>query len=154
MHEPEERAAERLRAAYARDQGAAVLSFHGEIDLGTAPVVREALLPVLERETGPVVMDLSEVPFMDSTGVHVLVDTLRRLERQDRSLAIACREGGQIHRLLAVVGLLDALAVHGSRAGAVIGGGVLRSDPAKNSWPSDTRALNEGLRSARHTTEC
>jgi anti-sigma B factor antagonist len=109
---------------------AAVLSVHGEIDLGTAPRLLEVLQPVLERQTGPVVLDLSEVSFVDSTGVHVLVETLQRLKLQNRRLAIACREGGQIHRLLALVGLLDALSVHSSRESAVIGGDdLLRSEP-------------------------
>ena len=81
---------------------------------------------------------------MDSTGVHVLVDTLRRLEPQNRRLAIVCREGGQVHRLLALVGLLDTLSVYGSRESAVVGGGDrLRSEPGRNSRPSDTRALTE-----------
>jgi anti-anti-sigma factor len=132
-----------------------VLSLHGEIDIGTGPGLQEVLLPVLERQTGPVVVDLSEVSFMDSTGVHVLVDTRRRLEAQNRPLAIACREGGQVHRLLALVGLLDLLTVHSSRQSAVIGGGdILRSEPGRNSWPSDTGALTPSLLSARHTPDC
>lgn len=107
-----------------------VLSPHGEIDLETAPRLREVLLPVLEREIGPVVLDLSEVAFMDSTGVHVLVEALGRLELQNRRLAIVCREGGQVHRLLAVVGLLDVLSVHRSRESAVAGGDErLRPEP-------------------------
>jgi anti-anti-sigma factor len=51
------------------DQDTLVLTVHGEIDLGTAPTLREALKPILDRQTGPVVVDLSEVAFMDSTGV-------------------------------------------------------------------------------------
>jgi anti-sigma B factor antagonist len=102
-----------------------LLTARGEIDLATAPALLETLLPVLERETGPVVLDLSEVPFMDSTGVHVLVDAIRRLTPQNRRLAIACREGGQVHRLLALTGLLDTLAVHYSRRSAVSGGNDL-----------------------------
>lgn len=97
----------RLIAADQDRQRPAVLGVRGELDLGTAPVLLEVLLPVLERGTGPLVMDLSEVSFMDSTGVHVLTDTLRRLEPQNRGLVITCREHGQVHRLLAVMGLLD-----------------------------------------------
>ena len=79
---------------------------------------------------------------MDSTGVHVLVDTLRRLKPQNRRLAIVCREDGQVHRVLALVGLLDALTVHRSRESAVIGGDdVLLSKPGTNGRPSDARAL-------------
>lgn len=112
----------RRLAAHEHGRHVAVLSVRGEIDLVTAPVLREALLPVLEHGTGAVVVDLSEVPFMDSAGVHALVDTVQRLRSQGRRLAIACREHGQVHRLLALVGLLDAVAVHGSLRGAVTGG--------------------------------
>jgi anti-sigma B factor antagonist len=127
----------RLLAARAHDEHAALLIVRGEIDLGTVPLLRNVLLPVLERETGAVVVDLSEVPFMDSTGVHVLVDTLRRLESQDRPLVIVCDEDGQVHRLLALVGLLDALPVYHSRESAIIAGdGVLRSVPSGGGGPA------------------
>jgi anti-sigma B factor antagonist len=125
--------------AYEKHQDVAVLDARGEIDLGTAPILREALRPVLEHETGPVVVDLSKVSFMDSTGVHVLVDTLRPLGLQNRRFAIVCREDGQVHRLLGLVGLLDALTVHRSRASAVIGGDdVVRAEPGRNSRASDS----------------
>jgi anti-anti-sigma factor len=105
-----------------RDLDTAVFDVHGDIDIGTAGMLREALLPALGRGTGAVVVDLSEVAFMDSTGVHVLLDTLQRLKAQNRRLALACREHGQVHKVLALLGLLDAVAVHRSRLDAVIGG--------------------------------
>jgi anti-sigma B factor antagonist len=145
----------RLLAAHEHQHDVAVLSVHGEVDLETAPALRETLLPVLEHQTGPVVVDLSEVTFMDSTGVHVLVDTRRRLEPQNRRLAVVCREGGQVHRLLALLGLLDALAVYRSRESAVIDGDdVLRSNPGRNGRPSGAPALIQSLQSARQTAEC
>lgn len=144
-----------LLTAHGPHQDVAVLSVHGEIGLDSAPVLRKFLLPVLEHQTGPVVVDLSEVAFMDSTGLHVLVDTLRRLEPQNRRLAIVCREAGQVHRLLALVGLLDTLTAHRSRESAVIGGDdLLRSEPDGYSRASDTGALPQSLVSARRTPEC
>lgn len=125
-------------AAHEHHHDVVVISPHGEIDLETAPLLREALLPVLEREIGPVVLDLSEVAFMDSTGVHVLVEALGRLDLQNRRLAIVCREGGQVHRLLAVVGLLDILTVHSSRESAVAGGDE-RLRPKPRSEPPAVR---------------
>jgi anti-sigma B factor antagonist len=123
-----------LLAVHEHEQDAAVLSVRGEIDLGTAPMLREALQPALERYTGAVVVDLSEVPFIDSTGVHVLIDTLQRLEPHNRRLAIVCSEGGQVHQLLAMVALLDRLAVHPSRESAVIAGDdLLRPEPSSRS---------------------
>jgi len=130
----------RLLAAYEQHEHVAVLSVHGEIDLATAPMLRETLLPVLERQTGPVVIDLSEVSFMDSTGVHVLVDTLRWLEPQKRPLALVCHEEGQVHRLLAMVGLLAAVTVYSSRESAVIAGNdALRSKPGTDNGAPDAR---------------
>ena len=133
-----------LQTANQGDRDIAVLIVRGEIDIASAPVLVEVLLPVLERQTGPVVIDLSEVPFMDSTGVHVLVDTLRRLEPENRQLAIACRERSQIHRLLALQGLLDVLTVHRSRESAVSGGDErIRSERRDNGWPPAGLALTD-----------
>ena len=50
-----------LLAVHEHDHDVAVLSVHGEVDLETAPALRETLLPVLEHQTGPVVVDLSDV---------------------------------------------------------------------------------------------
>ena len=106
----------RLLPARDEHDDVAVLSVHGEIDLGTAPTLREVLQPVLELQTGPVVVDLSTVSFMDSSGVHLLVETLRRLQRQNRALTLVCHEESQVHGLLAFVGLLDVVTV--CRSGA------------------------------------
>jgi anti-anti-sigma factor len=109
----------RLLTATVGDRAAPVLSVRGEIDLATAPLLRDLLLPALERGDGPVVVDLSDVPFMDSSGVHVLVNTQAELARQNRRLAVACREHGQVHELLVLLDLLDTLTVRYSRERAV-----------------------------------
>jgi anti-sigma B factor antagonist len=121
----------RLLAVNQGDGEVAVLSVRGEIDLNTAPVLLEILLPALERGGGRVVVDLSEVTFMDSAGVHLLLNTARRLKPQNRPLAIACCEGAQVHRLLALLGLLDIVAVHRSREDAVTAGDdLIRGQPS------------------------
>ena len=126
------------------DEDVAVLTVHGDVDLMTAPLLREAMRPVLARQRGAVVVDLSEVPFMDSSGVHVLVEALQRLGSQNRRLAIACRESGQIHGLLAVVGLLDTVTVHRSRDGALIGGeDRIRPEPESPARRSRRYVANE-----------
>jgi anti-anti-sigma factor len=58
--------------------GNPVIAFSGEIDLATASGMLWALEPWV-RAGGPVTVDLSQVTFMDSTGVHALVDTARTL---------------------------------------------------------------------------
>jgi anti-sigma B factor antagonist len=137
----------RLLPANEHHEHVAVLSVQGEIDLMTAPMLREALIPVVKHHTGPVVVDLSEVPFMDSTGVHVLMGTLGRLQPQNRALALVCHEQGQVHRILALAGLLDTVTVYRSLESAMIADDdVLGSEPSRTSGASDVPHAPAGPR--------
>ena len=82
----------------------AVLRVGGEIDLYTAPTLREGLSNLVATGVRHVVIDTSDVTFLDSTGLGVLVGGLKRLRAHDGSLALA---GGQerIVRLLRLTGL-------------------------------------------------
>jgi hypothetical protein len=106
---------------------------------------------------------------MDSSGVHVLIEALRRLEPQNRRLAIVCPDGGQVHRLFAFLGLLDGLTVYRSRERAVIGSDdVLRSESAEvrplfnaltptqslPSAPQPTHMLARAAPGTAHTRAC
>jgi anti-sigma B factor antagonist len=117
----------RLLPPHQHHEHVAVLSVQGEIDLVTAPMLLDALITVVDHHTGPVVVDLSDVPFMDSTGVHVLMGTLARLEPQNRALALVCHEEGQVHRILVLAGLLDTVTVYRSLESAVMAGDDART---------------------------
>lgn len=100
------------------DEGAheaQVLAVRGEVDIATAPALRKTLLGALDDGIRPVVVDLFDVRFMDSNGVHVLVEGKLRLMAQDRRLEVVCLENSQPHRLLTLVGMHDTLTVHCSR---------------------------------------
>ena len=56
------------------------LAVTGDLDIMTAPALRKRLQELHDRGRG-VVLDLSNVPFIDSTGVHVLVDSMRQAKR-------------------------------------------------------------------------
>jgi anti-sigma B factor antagonist len=58
--------------------GNPVIAFSGEIDLATAEGFASALKPSVERG-GPVTVDLSKVTFMDSTGIHAVIEAARGL---------------------------------------------------------------------------
>lgn len=58
--------------------GNPVIAFSGEIDLAVAEAVSSALQPWVDAG-GPVTVDLSEVTFMDSTGIHALLQAARGL---------------------------------------------------------------------------
>ena len=98
---------------YGRD-GWLVLEVEGEIDMATAPKLRERLLAAVNDGAHRVVVDLSEVAFVDSTGLGVLIGALKRVRLHDGDLRIVCTQRGvrkvfDITGLDQVFGLYDAL---------------------------------------------
>jgi anti-anti-sigma factor len=58
--------------------GQAVVRLGGALDFAAAPALREQLIDVLHRGTGPLILDLSHVLSCDGAGLAVLVGTQRR----------------------------------------------------------------------------
>ena len=74
----------------------------GELDAATVGQFREELAPYSGQAR--LVIDLSEVPFMDSAGLGGLIGSIRRAREQDGEVAIVCG-GVAITRLLHTTGL-------------------------------------------------
>lgn len=66
-----------------------VVAAAGEIDVGTAGQLREAVLALTEQEVPRVVVDLAQVSFMDSTGLGALVGCLRQVNARGGELRLA-----------------------------------------------------------------
>jgi anti-sigma B factor antagonist len=91
--------------------GVPVVSVSGEVDVATAPILRDRLKELTAEGASTVVIDLHEMTFLDSTGLGVLVGALKR-----------CREGGgdlrlvaaqpRILKLLDITGLMGVFPVH------------------------------------------
>ena len=62
----------------------AIVRMVGELDMGTAPLLRETVQKLLEPSlgVGVVILDLSETTFVDSTGLGVLAASRQRVERE------------------------------------------------------------------------
>lgn len=69
-------------------QGASVIAFTGEVDLESSPAAREILLKCLES-TGKVIVDLSEVSYIDSSGVASLVEALQAAKKNGSQFSLA-----------------------------------------------------------------
>ncbi|MET8039537.1 STAS domain-containing protein [Micromonospora sp. NPDC005215] len=67
-----------------------VLEVGGEVDVYTAPRLRERLLELIDGGARHVVVDLDRVDFLDSTGLGVLVGALKRLRAASGSFALVC----------------------------------------------------------------
>jgi anti-sigma B factor antagonist len=92
-----------------------VLAAAGEIDIASAPDLRAALAAAVESGAAEVWLDLSDVEFMDSTGITAIIDA--RTELAGRRFALICPEG-PVRRVLEIAGVERAIAVHQSRADA------------------------------------
>ena len=68
----------------------AVIEVQGDIDLTTSKPFQESSLEVLARKPQRVVVDLTDVPYMDSSGIASLVKLLSRARRQDAGVVLAC----------------------------------------------------------------
>ena len=91
---------------------AVVVRLAGELDLYNAHVVREALLEATERNPERLVVDLSEVLFMDSTVLGVLIESRTMLANRRGFLLVA--PGVETRRALEISGLDKHFAVHAS----------------------------------------
>jgi anti-sigma B factor antagonist len=86
----------------ASDGDRAVLVLEGELDFSVAPRVRAALERSHDSRT--LVFDLRGLTFMDSSGIHLLVETRERCRTAGRTLLVV-RGTGYVHRGLAALGL-------------------------------------------------
>jgi anti-sigma B factor antagonist len=91
--------------------GTWVLRASGEIDVATSPELRRALHQLVDRQ-GSIVVDLGDVSFIDSSGLGVLVGTLKRLREHDPHGTLVL-EGLQdpVRKVFDITGLTDLFAI-------------------------------------------
>lgn len=91
------------------DEGA-LLRLSGELDLATAPALGDAVAEALELKPRTLAVDLSELVFIDSTGISVLIAAHRRAEREGSSLVLRQPRGGVL-RTLQLTGVDQLIAI-------------------------------------------
>jgi anti-sigma B factor antagonist len=82
----------------------------GELDMSTAPQLREELLRLVSDGATTVTVDLSELAFVDSTGLSVLITGLKRLRQQGGDLALRSPTPGT-RRVLEITGLTEVFPI-------------------------------------------
>jgi anti-sigma B factor antagonist len=103
--------------------GVAVIAVTGEIDLETAPALREAVTAGIERTLGePYILDLTAVTFLGSTGLIALVEATRLAEARREPLRIVVDSNRPVIRPIQVTGLDDVLSLYHSVAEAAQAG--------------------------------
>lgn len=87
-----------------------VIFLAGELSLAEAPVLERQLADALEASTSSVVLDLTDVEFIDSTGLSVLIRAQRRAAERGISFGVQ-NPRAQALRVLSLTGLADRLTV-------------------------------------------
>ena len=99
-------------------RGCAVLQVTGEVDVYTAPMLREQIRELAATGAVHLIADLGRVDFLDSTGLGALVGGLRRLRQAGGSLALVISTP-RILRIFQITGLTKAFAAQPSVADAI-----------------------------------
>ena len=94
-----------------------VLSVTGEIDLDTVPLIADAVDDALGNGALELWLDFSGTDFMDSSGLHLLIETQERLHSLSRRLAVISPQG-PVRRLLGLAGMTERLRLYHDRAAA------------------------------------
>jgi anti-sigma B factor antagonist len=92
-------------------EGATVLSVIGEVDVASAPQLRQEAVRLVNEGNRSLVVDLQEVRFLDSTGLGVIVGVLKRVRTQGGELAIAGAEN-HVRKVFEITRLSDVLPMY------------------------------------------
>lgn len=87
-----------------------VVKLAGEVDVYTAPKLREAIIPLTIEKAVNIQVDLSEVSYMDSTGLGVFISALKSsLKHSSTFTLMGLTE--KIERLFRITGLLEIIDI-------------------------------------------
>ncbi len=82
----------------------------GELDMSTAPRLREELTRVTSEGARHVTVDLRDLVFIDSTGLSVLITGLKRLRQDGGDMALRSPTAGT-RRVLEITGLTEVFSI-------------------------------------------
>lgn len=100
--------------------GFRVIEVVGEIDVYTAPRLREVIADIVAEGHHSLIVDVQKVDFLDSTGLGVLVGGLKRVRAHDGSLDVICTRE-RLLKIFDITGLRKVFGIYDSVEAAVEG---------------------------------
>jgi anti-sigma B factor antagonist len=95
-----------------------VVEVGGEIDVYTAPKLREQLVELVNDGSFHLVVDMEGVDFLDSTGLGVLVGGLKKVRAHDGSMELICSQD-RLLKIFRITGLAKVFTIHESESAAL-----------------------------------
>jgi len=95
-----------------------VVTVGGEIDVYTAPKLRDKITELVNAGHHTLVIDMEKVEFLDSTGLGVLVGGLKKVRAQEGSMELICNQD-RLLKIFRITGLAKVFTIHSSEAAAL-----------------------------------
>ena len=101
------------------DDGVRVIVVRGELDLSTASDLEGPLEEAVSSHDDPVLIDLTDCEFIDSTGIALIVRAWQRLDSaadgESSGGVVICSANDQVRRVLEITGLELSIPIHDTR---------------------------------------
>ena len=97
-----------------------VVTVGGEIDVYTAPKLRDKITELVNAGHHDLLVDMEKVEFLDSTGLGVLVGGLKKIRAQDGTMALICSQD-RLLKIFRITGLAKVFTIHDSETSALGG---------------------------------
>lgn len=98
--------------------GHTVVVVGGEIDVYTAPKLRDKITELVGQGHHSLIIDMENVDFIDSTGLGVLVGGLKKVRAQDGTLALVCNQD-RLLKIFKITGLAKVFTIHPTQEAAL-----------------------------------
>ena len=98
--------------------GRTVVAVGGEIDVYTAPKLRDTITELVAAGVYDIVIDMEQVEFLDSTGLGVLVGGLKKVRAHEGSLQLVCNQD-RLLKIFRITGLAKVFTIHASADAAL-----------------------------------
>ncbi len=98
--------------------GTTVVAVGGEIDVYTAPRLRDKFTELVAAGSYDIIVDMQDVEFLDSTGLGVLVGGLKKVRAHDGSLDLVCTQD-RLLKIFRITGLAKVFVIHESAEAAL-----------------------------------
>jgi anti-sigma B factor antagonist len=99
------------------DSNVPLIELTGEVDVYTAPHLKQQMIALLEEGHVQMVVDLTKVEYLDSTALGVLIGGLKRVRERDGNLQLIC-PSPRIWRVFEITGLDKIFDLYGSEGEA------------------------------------
>jgi anti-sigma B factor antagonist len=116
-----------------REDKTVVAVVTGEVDMSNAASVRQQIAESVTPDDDALLIELSNLSFIDSAGLHALIELGTVLDERRQQLLLCVPHGSPIARAIEIVGLSRAISVHSDRGEAI----EAARTSAKKSRPMD-----------------